>query len=150
MPTTPAVLEILKNRVAIVLGVIALAVLCAPAAALATPAPAVLSFRMMDVGSPNKSVGIVPFGDAIYKSCSEAPAPKGPHAPVCQEVGGVAYGYGIGQLEVTVSQWVAFLNTVDPAGIDRHDLYDPTESSSAWPKYGPINKSAQTRPGHHY
>jgi len=66
MPTTPAVLEILKNRVAIVLGVIALAVLCAPAAALATPAPAVLSFRMMDVGSPNKSVGIVPFGDAIY------------------------------------------------------------------------------------
>jgi hypothetical protein len=151
MPTTPAVLEILKNRVAIVLGAMALAALGAPAAALATPAPAVLSFRMMDVGSPgNPSVGIVPFTDAVYKSCSEAPVPEGPRAPVCQEVGGVAYGYGVGQLEVTVSQWVAFLNTVDPAGTNRHKLYSETESGTAWPRFGQVDLAAKARPGHHY
>ena len=40
----------------------------------------------------------------------------------------VSHRYGIGRLEVTVAQWVTFLNTADPTGSDRHDLYDPTES----------------------
>jgi len=96
------------------------------------------------VGNP--SVGIVPFTDAIYQSCADAPDGD----PPCQEVGGVDYRYGIGKLEVTVSQWVKFLNTADPKGTDRHDLYDPTQSSDAWPKYGQINESAKARPGKHY
>ena len=51
-----------------------------------------------------------------------------------QTLGSVAYPYAIGRLEITVGQWVAFLNTVDPSGRDRHHLYDASESSSAWPK----------------
>ena len=57
----------------------------------------------------------------MYRSCEEAPA----DARSCEQVGGVGYHYGIGQLEVTVEQWVTFLNTVDPSGT-RDDLYDPS------------------------
>jgi hypothetical protein len=118
--------------------------LAAPAAA---DAGATLTFRTVIVGKPgNAAVGIVPFTDAIYQSCADAPQTK----PACQMVGGVKNRYGIGQLEVTVKQWVAFLNTADPTGADRHDLYDPTESSSEWPKYGQINMSAGARTGRHY
>ena len=70
--------------------------------------------------------------------------------PPCQQVGGVNYRYGIGQLEVTVAQYVAFLNTADPAGRNRHKLYSSNESSSEWPKYGQINFSAGAATGHHY
>jgi formylglycine-generating enzyme required for sulfatase activity len=68
----------------------------------------------------------------------------------CQQVGGVDYRYGIGQLEVTVTQYVDFLNTVDPSGRNRHKLYSPTESSLEWPKYGQIDFSAPAAAGHHY
>ena len=84
------------------------------------PPPPSLTLKTVKVGAPgNPSVGIVPFTDAVYRSCAEAAGIK----PPCQEVGGVKYGYGIGQLEVTVAQWVAFLNTADPSGRDRHKLY---------------------------
>jgi hypothetical protein len=46
-------------------------------------------------------------------------------------VGGVSYRYGIGQLEVTVAQYVAFLNTADPAGRSRHKLTTPCHHYSA-------------------
>ena len=62
-------------------------------------------------------------------------------------VGGVKYGYGIGQLEITVDQWVDFLNTADPSGRNTHHLYAATESSAAWPKYGQIDFSASARQG---
>lgn len=89
---------------------------------------------------------MVPFSDAIYSSCSVAPAtPAG-----CLSVGSVGYSYGIGELEVTVTQWVAFLNTVDPRGTDPHHLYDSSESGSAWPRYGQIDFSSKARPGSHY
>lgn len=121
--------------------------LAAAAASLAAPKPAVLTLRTAQVGAPgNPSVAIVPFTDAIYRNCSEAPQTKAG----CQEVGGVKYRYGIGELEVTVAQWVAFLNTVDPAGRNRRHLYSTTESSSAWPKYGQIDFAAGTAPGRHY
>ena len=55
-------------------------------------------------------------GDLDVRIGGGAPAKKPPGSAPCQQVGGVKYGYGIGQLEVTVDQWVAFLNTVDPAG----------------------------------
>ncbi|MFF3400739.1 hypothetical protein ACFYW6_19685 [Streptomyces sp. NPDC002659] len=108
---------------------------------------AVITVTTAEVGAPgNPSVGVVPFTDAIYPSCADAPQTSSG----CQTVGGVRYPYEIGQLEVTVEQWVAFLNTVDPEGRNRLDLYDETESSSAWPKYGQINLSAGAGNGHHY
>ena len=71
-------------------------------------------------------------------------------------VGGVDYRYGIGQLEITVTQWVGFLEMADPTGSDPHHPYSSTESSTAWPKYGQINFSpvpapasiTRWRPGH--
>ncbi len=89
---------------------------------------------------------MVPFTDAIYQSCADAPAgSKG-----CLSVGAVNHPYGIGELEITVDQWVAFLNTVDADGTDPHDLYNPSESSSAWPRFGQINYSAKAKDGSHY
>lgn len=139
-----------RGRLAPALIVLGLAALV-PASAVAAPAPSVLTFKVAQVGAPgNPSVGIVPFTDAIYRSCGEAPAPKGPRAPVCQPVGGVDYGYGIGKLEVTVSQWVSFLNTVDPLGRNAHDLYSETESGAAWPRFGQVNFEAGAPAGRHY
>jgi len=141
----------LRGRLAPALIVLAFVACAVPAGALASSASSVLTFKTMDVEAPgNPAVGIVPFTDAIYRSCSEAPQPKGPRAPVCQQVGGVGYGYGIGKLEVTVGQWVTFLNTVDPAGRNTRKLYSETESGAAWPRFGQINFSAGAPPGRHY
>lgn len=137
----------LLSAIVALLAVLALAA----AASAAAPPAAVLSLRTVSVGAPgNPAVGIVPFTDAVYRSCPEAPPPSGPRAPSCQSVGAVDHRYQIGELEVTVAQWVAFLNTVDPAGRNRHRLYSPDESSSAWPKYGQIDFSPRARPGRHY
>ncbi|HEU4599766.1 MAG TPA: hypothetical protein VFS26_08465 [Solirubrobacterales bacterium] len=113
--------------------------------------PAVLTFTVAKIGAPgNPSVGIIPFEDKLFRNCSEAPQPSGPRAPACMEVGGVNYRYGIGQLEVTVQQYVEFLNTVDPKGTNRHKLWSSTESGTAWPRFGQINYSGKARPGRHY
>ena len=147
MPTRHTALGALRIRLAPALIAMAVAALAGPAISIASPAPAVLTLKTAEVGAPgNPSVGIVPFQDAVYASCSEAPQT----GPACQEVGGVGYRYGIGQLEVTVTQWVAFLNTVDPAGRNRHRLYSADESSSAWPKYGQIDFSSSASAGRHY
>jgi hypothetical protein len=119
----------------------------APAGAAAAAGRAVVEVKTVQVGAAgNPSVAIVPFTDAVYQSCAEAPESK----QGCQQVGGVKYRYGIGQLEITVAQWVKFLNTVDPSGRDPHDLYDPTEGSAGWPKYGQIDMAPRARPGRHY
>jgi hypothetical protein len=142
-----AVPSVLRTRVALVLAAIAGSALALPAVSAAAPAPSVLTFKTVKVGAPgNPSVGIVPFADAIYRTCSEALQT----GPACQQVGGVGYRYGIGQLEVTVTQWVAFLNTVDPAGRNKHRLYSADESSAAWPRFGQIDFSASASPGRHY
>jgi formylglycine-generating enzyme required for sulfatase activity len=139
----------LQTRLCGALIVLVALALIGPAMSAASPAPAVLTLKTVKVGAPgNPSVGIVPFTDAVYKSCSEAP--QKPHTPPCQEVGGVKYRYGIGQLEVTVAQWVAFLNTVDPAGRNKHRLYSSDESSTAWPKFGQVDISASVGKGRHY
>ena len=123
-----------------------IAALIAPTAAGASER-AVVTVETVTVGSPgNAPAAIIPFTDAIYASCSVAPQTS----PKCQEIGDVDYGYGIGYLEITVSQWVGFLNTVDPAGAGKHDLYDATESSTAWPKYGQINFTRKAVDGKHY
>ena len=139
------------RRLALAFALAAFAALALPALAAATPKPAVLTFRTATIGSAgNPAVGIVPFSEGIYKSCAEAPPPKGPRAPKCMEVGAVNYRYGIGQLEVTASQWVAFLNTVDPMGTNRRKLWSPDESGTAWPRFGEINFSASVGAGRHY
>jgi hypothetical protein len=121
--------------------------LAAPASSVASPGGAVVTVKTVTVGAPgNSSVAILPFKDAIYRSCSEAP----PESGECLMVGGVKYRYGIGQLEITVPQWVAFLNTADPTGRDPHHLYSPAESSSSWPKYGAIDFASATGKGRHY
>jgi hypothetical protein len=110
-------------------------------------ASSVIAVTTAEVGSPgNPSVGVVPFTDAVYRSCADAPTTS----RGCLTVGRVSYPYQIGQLEVTVRQWVAFLNTVEADGHDPHGLYDTTESSSAWPKYGQINFYASAGAGRHY
>src|SRR5437879_3097578 len=94
----------------------------------------VVTVPMAMVGDPgNPSVGVVqtfggpkgqfvdpPKNTGIYKNCSDAPAAP----PPCLTVGGVSYTYGIGEFEITVSQYVTFLNTADPRGKNLHDLYN--------------------------
>jgi hypothetical protein len=147
MLTRPNALGPPRNCLALALTTMAFLALAAPGMSVASPAPSVVTFKTVKVGAPgNPSVGIVPFTDAIYASCADAPQAK----PACQQVGGVKYRYGIGHLEVTVTQWVAFLNRVDPAGRNRHRLYSADESSSAWPKYGQINFASGASQGRHY
>jgi formylglycine-generating enzyme required for sulfatase activity len=152
MQTHPA-LGAFRGRLAPALIVLALLALALPAGALAKKsASPVLTFKVMEVGAPgNPAAGIVPFTNAIYRSCEEAPAPKNPkRGAKCMTVGSVGYDYGIGKLEVTVAQWVAFLNTADPLGRNRRDLYSENESGAAWPRFGQINFNAGASTGHHY
>ncbi len=147
MLTRPHALSAPRICLALALTIVAAFALASPAMSVAAPAPSVVTLKTVEVGAPgNPSVGIVPFTDAIYASCDDAPDAK----PACQEVGGVKYRYGIGHLEVTVSQWVTFLNRVDPAGRNRHRLYSADESSSAWPKYGQIDFASGAARGRHY
>jgi len=124
----------------------ALVLLTSPALATASGGNVITvkTVRVTDPGNP--PAAIVPFTDAVYQSCDDAPS----GSTDCQAVGGVEYRYGIGELEVTVQQWVDFLNTADPTGDDPHNLYDATESSAAWPKYGQIDESSKARDGRHY
>ena len=118
-----------------------------------------VALRMVTVGSPgNASVGVVsafgasgdfvnpPAHGGIYKSCSEAP----PGQTACLTVGGVDHTYEIGELEVTVAQYVAFLNTVDPNGTNPHDIYLDSMSPTVWPKYGSIAYAQDADAGEHY
>jgi hypothetical protein len=147
MPIPAAASRVLSTRLAIALTALVVAALAGPALSAASPAAPVVTLKTVKVGAAgNGSVAIVPFTDAIYRSCKEAPET----AKECLMVGGVKYGYGIGQLEVTVKQWVAFLNVADPSGRDPHHLYESSESGSAWPKFGQIDFSSSAGPGRHY
>lgn len=120
-----------------------------PVAAAPPSGPAagsVITVTTVKVGDPgNPAIGVVPFTDAVYRSCADAPASSG-----CLTVGGVSDPYEIGQLEVTVGQWVAFLNTADPTGGNSRGLYDETESGTAWPRYGQIDLDPSAARGRHY
>lgn len=107
----------------------------------------VVEISMVSVGDPgNQPTAVVPFTDAIYPSCSEAPSgSKG-----CIAVGAVPYRYQIGELEITVRQWVKFLNTVDPNGTNRKRLFEQDQRPFAWPQFGQIRKVPNTPRGERY
>ena len=88
---------------------------------------------------PNNSTG-------IYKSCADAPA----SAPSCLTVGGVKDTFGIGEFQITVSQYVTFLNTADPDGKNLRQLYEDHMNPTVWPKYGAIAYSSGAAFGQHY
>jgi hypothetical protein len=133
------------------------------AAALSVPKRGVVTITMAMVGDPgNPSVGVIQtFGGSkndfvvppensgstgIYKNCSDAPS----SAPSCLTVGGVDYTYGIGEFDVTVSQYVTFLNTVDPRGKNLHDLYNDDMSPTNWPQYGSVRFTSSATNSQHY
>jgi hypothetical protein len=160
----PALLRVPPTRrlAGLIAVIAALLALAAPALALAArptsvkpPRPAVLTFKVAKVGKPgNPPAAIVPFSNAIYPNCAAAPPePKVATTNLpdpCQEIGSVPYEYGIGEGEVTVEQYVAFLNTVDPFGRNQNGLYSENESGTAWPRFGEIDYSALSRAGRHY
>jgi hypothetical protein len=120
----------------------------------------VVTIAMATVGDPgNKSVGVIqtfggpkgkfvdpPKNTGIYKTCSDAPAAP----PPCLTVGSVDYEYGIGEYEVTVGQYVTFLNTADPGGTNLRQLYIDNMSPTVWPQYGSISYSSDADMGKHY
>jgi len=122
----------------------------------------VLTIPVATVGDPgNPSVGVwqvfktagtsgaevtLPSGTGIYKTCADAP----PSAPSCLTVGAVQDTFGIGEFEITVSQYVTFLNTVDPDGKNVRQLYDDHMNPTVWPKYGSIGYSSSAASGKHY
>jgi len=135
------------------------------AGALSIPKRGVVTISMAQVGDPgNPSVGVIQtFGvtgnsatkveppensgsTGIYKNCSDAP----PSPKQCLTVGGVSYKYGIAEYDTTVSQYVTFLNTVDPLGKNRLKLYFDDMSPTNWPKYGSISYSSSAATSQHY
>ena len=120
----------------------------APATTAGAAYRATITVPVVSVGSPgNAPIAIVPFTDAAYSSCSQVPAGT---KPPCQEIGAVKYPYGIGELEVTVGQWVAFMNTIDPDGSNPYRLYDGFVNPKAWPEYGQVLFVKKASAGKHY
>jgi hypothetical protein len=134
-----------------------------------SPPPKTVSISTVTVGSPNNaSVWVIPFYNNIYQtqaSCNAAlsallanpsatPDPQVQKETIipgnCMEVGGVPYTYNVGETEVTTEQWVAFLNTVDPLGRNRHRLWDVAESPKVWPKYGSVERNLKAPVGQRY
>ena len=132
----------------------------------ATPSTT-LRLSTVTVSSPrNSAAWIIPFYNDVYEtkdSCLAAlpavqeavqanpdPAVQKESATSCMGVGAVPYTFDIGELEITTSQWVTFLNTVDPTGSNNNNLWDVAESASVWPKYGSINRDLRATPGQRY
>ncbi len=129
--------------------------------------PNVLTLSTVTVASAgNPSAWIIPFYNDVYESsasCQAAlpavqaatqadpdPGVQAVASTSCMEVGSVPYNFDIAETELTVAQWVAFLNTVDPLGSNRHHLWDAPESSAVWPKFGSINRNLKAPLGQRY
>lgn len=127
----------------------------------------VLTLDTVTVRSPrNRDAWIIPFWNDVYPSeasCLAAfpsvratidqnadPSVQAVSATSCMAVGRVPYKYQIAETELTVSDWVTFLNTVDPRGRNRHRLWDAAQSSRVWPKYGSVNRNMRAPRGQHY
>lgn len=129
--------------------------------------PNVLTLDTVTVRSPrNRNAWIIPFWNDVYRSkasCLAAlpsvqatieqnadPSVQAESATSCMAVGSVPYEYQVAETELTVAQWVTFLNTVDPGGRNRHRLWDAAQSSRVWPKYGSVNRNMRAPRGQHY
>ena len=129
--------------------------------------PDVIKLNTVTVKSPkNREAWIIPFWNDIYKNeaaCEKAlpavmaavaenadPSVQAESANNCMGIGRVPYEYRIAETELTVAQWVKFLNTVDPKGRNKHRLWDVAQSSREWPKYGSINRNKRAPRGQHY
>jgi formylglycine-generating enzyme required for sulfatase activity len=132
-----------------------------PSSALSGATAGVVTVPMAMVGDPgNPSVGVVqtfglagkgetvepPTGTGIYPNCAAAP----PSPKQCLTVGGVGYTYGIGEFEITVSQYVTFLNIADPRGRNTDQLYFDNMNPNVWPQYGSISYASGAADGAHY
>ena len=109
-----------------------------------TPASAAtVTVRTVKVGAPgNPAVAVVPFTDAVYQACADAPRPpaaasRSAESTTIRDRAARDHGQAVGRVP----------EHGRPGGRDRHDLYDATESSSAWPKYGQINESGRRPAG---
>lgn len=126
-----------------------------------------IKLNTVAVRSPrNRDAWIIPFWNDVYRSkasCRKAfpgvrakinqhadPAVQKLSATSCMAVGGVKYKYQIAETELTVAQWVTFLNTVDPFGHNKHRMWDAAQSSRVWPKYGSINRNPRAPVGERY
>jgi formylglycine-generating enzyme required for sulfatase activity len=118
----------------------------AEAEELAQSAPSAKEARNGEKGGIKAAAVQPPVNSGIYPTC--ASAPKAPRT--CLMVGGVKETFGIGKFEVTVDQYVTFLNTVDPSGKNPRELYFENMSSKAWPEYGPIKYSPDAGASEHY
>jgi hypothetical protein len=127
----------------------------------------VLKLNTVSVLSPrNRKAWIIPFWNDVYGSKAEClaafssvraiiddnadPAVQAASATNCMGVGKVPYKYQVAETELTVAQWVTFLNTVDPKGRNKHRLWDAAQSSRVWPKYGSVNRNKRAPRGQHY
>lgn len=129
--------------------------------------PNVLTINTVSVLNPkNRKAWIIPFWNDVYGSkaeCEKAfpsvraiidqnadPTVQAASSTSCMGVGKVPYRYQIAETELTVAQWVTFLNTVDPRGRNKHRLWDAAQSSRVWPKYGSVNRNKRAPNGQHY
>ena len=149
MAFSTAVLRVLRSRPSAVLLAVAVAALALPLTAAASPVPAVLTLKTVKVGAPgNPSVGDRPVHRrrlSVLRRCAPRATPRLPARSA-----GSATATGSASSRSPSSNGSTFLNTADPTGRDPHHLYDTTESSTAWPKYGQINFSAGAASGRHY
>ena len=136
-----------RRRLVLALAVAALAALVGPTMSVASSGGAVVTLKTVKVGAPgNPSVGIVPFTDAVYRSCDEAPA---------SSAGCLSGRRG----QVPLRHRSARDHRQAVGGLPQHGRSDrsqsapslqPTESPSAWPRFGQIDFSSGAGKGHHY
>ena len=108
--------------------------------AVAQASPAHIELDLVTVGDPgNQALPIINFN------------PTFPTAENATEfVGAVSYEYEIGRVEITVNQWVAFLNTVDPTAANSRLLWDPAMSPEVDEKYGSVRRMVTAPVGSRY
>lgn len=94
----------------------------------------------VEVGDPkNEPIGIVPF------------TPEFPEVTGASElVGRVDYVYEMARYEITVEQYVTFLNVVDPTGTNLQQLWDPLMDPLVNPYRGQIKRDLSQSAGQRY
>ncbi|MDA1008900.1 MAG: hypothetical protein O2800_07890 [Planctomycetota bacterium] len=109
-------------------------------ATLSQATPPQIEIDLVGVGDPgNEALPIINFNPTFPTA-----------ANATEFVGAVSYDYEIGRFEVTVNQWVSFLNTVDPSGANVRGLWDVAMSPDTDPKYGSVRQVLSAPVGARY